>query len=66
MNAVTYYPEYVPKNQRHFADMLDQFRRAGTKEAREFVATMWTLDRTVDRQDIVVALGRIERETVHV
>lgn len=60
-----YYPGYVAKNAYHFRDMLDQFRKAPTKEDRDAVAAMWVMDRGVDRQDILVALGRIERESPH-
>ena len=57
-----YYADYVPKNAGHFRDMLDQFRKAPTKEAMENIEMLWILDSGVDRQDILIALGRVERE----
>ena len=58
----TYYADYEPKNPRHFRDMLDQFRKAPDQRALESVEILWVLSRNVDRQDILVALGRVERE----
>lgn len=55
-----YYPEYQPKNPQHFQDMLHQF--TSNPEARGLFVALWTLDPAVDRQDIVVALGRAERD----
>lgn len=57
-----YYAGFMPKNERHFRDMLDQFRKAPDKDAMKAVEILWILSRDVDRQDILVALGRVERE----
>lgn len=57
-----YYAGYQPKNEQHFRNMLDQFRKAPDKRAMESVEVLWILSPDVDRQDILVALGRVERE----
>lgn len=57
-----YYADYQPKNERHFRDMLDQFRKADNQRALGDVEVLWILSPDVDRQDILVALGRVERE----
>ena len=62
MSATNYYPDYVPGDATHFRDMLDQFGKAQNKRDLDGLAVLWTLSRDVSRQDIVVALCRIERE----
>ena len=57
-----YYADYVPKNERHFLDMLDQFRKARNKDDLMNLEMLWIFSPDVDRQDILVALGRVERE----
>ena len=59
---MTYYPEYEPKNAQHFRDMLDQFRKAPDLYAMESIEVLWVLSPDVDRQDILVAHGRVIRE----
>ena len=61
MTAV-YYPNYSPKSERHFTEMLAQFRTAQTRGDLRTIGALWILSLDVDRQDIVVALGRVERE----
>ncbi len=64
-----YYPDYVPANESHFRDMLDQFRKAKVRGGNDEIGKMsvlWMLDGSVARQDILVAIGRAEREeSVH-
>jgi len=57
-----YYDNYVPKNKRHFDNMLIQFRKAENEKSLRDIEIMWIMDFAVDRQDILVALGRVERE----
>lgn len=59
-----YYAGYQPKNEQHFRDMLDQFRKAPNSRAMKNVKVLWILSPDVDRQDILVAFGRVERERV--
>lgn len=59
---MTYYPEYVPKNANHFEAMLKQFRGAPTEQLRNDLLLCWLFDSTVAREDILVAVGRVERE----
>ena len=57
-----YYPDYRPKNVQHFQAMLTQFRGCRSQDEMDLFAFMWVCDPEVDRQDIVVAIGRVERE----
>ena len=57
-----YYQTYVPKNERHFNNMLRQFRLCQNKKELADIEILWVFDLSVNRQDIIVALGRVERE----
>lgn len=58
----TYYEDYAPKDANKFAEMYNDFQRCKTKEMLAAHATIYTFDRSYDREDILVALGRVERE----
>jgi hypothetical protein len=62
MKMSEYYPDYKPTNEQHFNNMVNQFRKAPDKELMNDLVILWMFDMTVDRQDIVVALGRVEKE----
>lgn len=57
-----YAPGYIPRDQDGFDRMLTVFRGCENQdELRSWVVT-YTLDMSYFRQDIIVALGRVERE----
>lgn len=57
-----YYPEYEPKDAWRFAAMLKIFGEAETHKVLKDMTMLYILDMSYAREDILVALGRIERE----
>ena len=57
-----YYASHVPKSQWHFDAMLQNFRNCATKDEFEAMRLVYILDMDYDRQDLLVAAGRVERE----
>ena len=53
---------YVPGDSDAFERMLTVFRTCETLEELRATTVVYTLDLNYPRQDIVVALGRVERE----
>jgi hypothetical protein len=59
--AAAYYPDYKPHNAEKFAELEREFGVANTVEALRFRVTLYTFDMSYPREDIMVALGRVER-----
>lgn len=59
--ATSYYPDYVPKNASKFSELEKVFGECEKVEALKFRVMLYTLDRSYDREDIMVALKRVER-----
>jgi hypothetical protein len=57
-----YYENYVPADQQRFTEMLEDFRRLTSREALKTHVFLYTMDMRYDRQDLMVAWGRVERE----
>lgn len=60
--TTTYYPEYEPKDAEKFSAMLKLMGTAKDEAALRQIMLLYTFDMTYPREDILVALGRIERE----
>lgn len=58
----TYYPDHVPKDQERFDRMSQVFRQCATVDEFRKWIFLYTMDASYDRQDLLVALGRVERE----
>lgn len=56
-----YHPDYTPKSPEKFAELEREFGVANTIESLRFRVTLYTLDSSYPREDIMVALGRAER-----
>jgi hypothetical protein len=59
---MSYYPDYVPKDADRFERMLNIFRACQTDKEFEQMRMAFILDLSYHRQDIIVAMGRVERE----
>lgn len=59
---MTYAEHYTPKNTDHFELMMDVFNTCLNEDELKRIAMTFILDMDIDRQDIVVAMGRVERE----
>lgn len=57
-----YHPNYQPKCAEKFAAMLHVLGEARDHAELKNLAVMYVFDMSYDREDIVVALGRVERE----
>jgi hypothetical protein len=57
-----YYPEYQPKDPDKFAAMLKLLGTAQSAEQLGQLTLLYTFDMTYPREDIMVALTRIEHE----
>lgn len=57
-----YYPEYEPKDQQRFGMMLKTFGSAESHKMLKDISMLYILDLSYAREDILVALGRVERE----
>jgi len=57
-----YYPNHVPADAEKFEYMLAVFRNCESLVEMEAAATAFIFDVSYARQDIVVAMGRVERE----
>lgn len=55
-------PGYVPEDADAFERMLTVFRGCEAQDELRTWTVVYTLDLSYPRQDIVVALGRVERE----
>jgi len=58
----SYYPEYKPKDADKFSAMIKLMGAAQDEAGLRQVVLLYTFDPSYDREDILVALGRIERE----
>jgi len=56
-----YYPNYVPKNEQRFGMMLKAFGNAESHQMLKDMSILYILDLSFPREDILVALGRVER-----
>jgi len=59
--ASTYYPEYKPRNPDKFAAMEKLLGSANDVEALGRLVLLYVFDMSYDREDILVALTRVER-----
>lgn len=59
--STAYYPDYKPKNAEKFSQMEKMFSHADSADALKQVSMLFVLDMSFDREDIMVALGRVER-----
>lgn len=59
---IVYYPEYQPKVPHRFDRMVHAFQWAETKDLLKTLSLMYLMDASYDRQDLLVALTRRERE----
>jgi hypothetical protein len=57
-----YYSSYIPKDTAQFESMIKIFRAAETVDQLRDACGRCVFDMSIDRQDILVALGRVERE----
>jgi hypothetical protein len=57
-----YYPGYKPMNPDKFALMDKLLSRATSPEELKSAVLLFLLDATFSREDLLVVLGRIERE----
>lgn len=57
-----YYSSYIPKNEVHFESMMKSFRATENVDQLRVACGLCVFDMSIDRQDILVALGRVERE----
>jgi hypothetical protein len=57
-----YYSSYIPKDTAQFESMMKIFRAAETVDQLRDACGRCVFDVSIDRQDILVALGRVERE----
>ena len=57
----TYYPEYKPKNADKFAAMEKLLGTAKDVQALRQLVLLYTFDASYAREDILVALGRVEK-----
>ncbi len=60
--APTYYPDYIPHNAEQFAQMMKHFTRTVSADHLQQVVTLYGMDQAFYREDIMVAMGRVERE----
>lgn len=60
--ALSYYADYSPRDEQRFNSMLIVFRGAENKEQLGQLAGMYVFDLSYHREDIVVAIGRVEHE----
>lgn len=60
--TTTYYPDYKPKDATKFSQMEKMFGAAETAESLKSLSLLFVFDASYDRQDILVAMGRVERE----
>jgi len=58
---MTYYPDYKPKDAAKFSQMEKMFGAVDSADALRSVSMLFVLDMSYDREDILVALGRVER-----
>jgi hypothetical protein len=59
---VAYYSNYIPKDQEKFDRMVKFFEQTKDKKDLNTVTLMFIMDMSYDRQDLLVAMGRRERE----
>lgn len=57
-----YYPNYEPENLGKFEQVLNAFKGAETSDELRMLTVAFTLDLSYPRQDIYVALRKVERE----
>lgn len=57
-----YHPNYQPKHAEKFLAMLHVFGEARDHKELKAISMMYVFDMSYAREDIVVALGRVERE----
>ncbi len=57
----TYYSEYKPKNPDKFAAMETLLGRAADVETLRQIMQLYLFDLSYDREDLLVALTRVER-----
>ena len=62
MTIETYYPEYAPKAPDKFEMMLKLLGTAQSAKQLEQLVQLYTFDMSYPREDIMVALTRVERE----
>lgn len=59
--TTTYYPDYKPKNAEKFSQMEKMLGRADSADSLKQLSMLFVLDMSFDREDIMVAIGRVER-----
>lgn len=58
----TYYPDYTPHDANKFSQVLKMFSAADDVDSLRQAALLFILDPSFHREDITVAIGRVERE----
>lgn len=56
-----YYPDYKPKDAEKFSQMEKMLSHAENVTALKQLSMMFIFDMSYDREDIMVAIGRVER-----
>jgi hypothetical protein len=56
-----YYPDYKPKDAEKFSQMEKMLSCAENVTALKQLSLMFIFDKSFDREDIMVAIGRVER-----
>lgn len=56
-----YYPNYTPIDAEKFSQMVKIFESAPTKESLASLSLIFMIDLSYDRQDLLVAMGRVEQ-----
>ena len=59
--STAYYPDYKPKDAEKFSQMEKMLSRAENVTALKQLSMMFIFDMSFDREDIMVAIGRVER-----
>jgi hypothetical protein len=59
--TTSYYPDYKPKNAEKFSQMEKMLSNAENVTALKQLSLMFIFDMSFDREDIMVAIGRVER-----
>lgn len=61
-NVAEYYPNYEPEDRDKFEKVLSAFKGAETPVELEALTVAFVFDMSFPRQDIYVALRKVERE----
>lgn len=61
-DAPVYYPDYQPKDPDKFEAMLKFLGTATSEAALRQMALLYTFDASYPREDLMVALTRVERQ----